>query len=180
MANVYLSTANSPTLLIGDFKSTKHVGERIACNTSHRDSFLFNNWINQANLIELNIINAKYTWIGPAGKRSRLDRAFVNASWANLGYWKLKALPRKNSNHEKLLVFLSDFNWGPKPFKIYNVWFKEESLKQSLESFQSAGIHFPDVQSKLRKIKQLIKEWNINSFGNINKRIEDKKAKIVI
>lgn len=79
LANVCLSTSNSPTLLIGDFNSTRHVREIIACNISHSDSFLFSNCINQVNLIELNIINAKFTWIGPAGKKSRLDRVFSNA-----------------------------------------------------------------------------------------------------
>lgn len=65
-------------------------------------------------------------------------------------------------------------------FRIYNVCFKEESFRQSLESFQSAETHLPDVQFKLRNIKQLIKDKNINSFWNINKIIEDIEGKVAV
>lgn len=66
--------------------------------------------------MELHLSNALYTSIVPAGKTSRLNRAFINENWASKGDWKLRAFPRKNSDYRGILVFLSEVNWGPNPF----------------------------------------------------------------
>lgn len=79
-------------------------------------------------MIDIQISNAKFTWIGPIGKRSKLDRALVNSEMAGKTNWNMRALPRKNSDHRGVLLYQEEVDWGPKPFRVFNIWFKVESL----------------------------------------------------
>lgn len=38
----------------------------------------FNQFIDDANLLDLTLVDGLFTWFGPMGKKSRLDRALVN------------------------------------------------------------------------------------------------------
>lgn len=111
-----LASINSPTLFIGDFNYTRFPRERFpGCNRSY-DSTHFKLWIRQSNMEDLQLCNAKFTWIGPNGRRSRIDRAMVNVDWNDKGCWKLKALPRKNYDHRAFLL-QTEKNWGQNHFK---------------------------------------------------------------
>lgn len=68
--------------------------------------------------MEVPLVNASFTWIRPAGKKSRLDRAFINSEWAKDGDWDLKALVRKNSDHRAIFLMNNKMNWGPRPFRV--------------------------------------------------------------
>lgn len=81
-----------------------------SCTFDVKDAKPFNEGINQLNLVELSLTNAKFTWIGQDKKKSRIDSAFINDIWANSRQWTLKALPRKNFDHRALLASMSDFN----------------------------------------------------------------------
>lgn len=71
-------TKDKPCIFIGDFNCVRFSNERMACSSLNQDHIHFNQWIMDSNLIEIPLINAKFTWIGPANRRSRLDRAFIN------------------------------------------------------------------------------------------------------
>lgn len=64
------------------------------------DSAEFNQFIDKANLLELALVNSQFTWIGPFGRKSRLDRVFVNDKWWSEGSWSVKALNSKGSDHK--------------------------------------------------------------------------------
>lgn len=68
----------------------------------------------------------------------------------------IKTLPRKNSDHKGILVSLSDFNWGPNPFGVFNIWLQEDSLKWTLFTKLSWN-GMDDAQSLLRAAKNIIK-----------------------
>lgn len=100
-----LVTNGNPTLSIGDFNCTRFPSERKACHNRSGDYAKFNIRIRQLNLLDIQICNCKFTWIGPSGKISKLDRAMINAEWGKTGKWKLKALSRKNSDHRPILLY---------------------------------------------------------------------------
>lgn len=68
-------------------------------------------------------------------------------------------------------------NWSPRPFRVFNIWFKEDSLKNALASKLTAEEPI-NIQSILRKDKQLNKNWNKDWNGNIFKMIEEVELRI--
>ncbi|KAK1400743.1 hypothetical protein POM88_000348 [Heracleum sosnowskyi] len=140
----------------------------------------FNKWIEDSNLVEVPLENANFTWIGPNGKRSRLDRAFANSVWPNLADWNLKVLPRKNSDHRGILLRARKQNWGPKPFRVFNVWLRNPSLKKEIEKFFSepASLSNLNFHQILRNVKHLIKAWNLSVNGNIFHKISELEEKV--
>lgn len=78
--------------------------------------------------MEIQLLNAKFTWIGSQGKRSRLDRAFMNAEWYDKAEWSLISLPRKNSDHKGLILSLSERDWGPKLFRIFKYLVERQEI----------------------------------------------------
>lgn len=172
---------NSPSVFIGDFNCTRTQIERVSCQGNSWDSEIFDKWITRSNLIDLQIDNCKFTWIGPNGKRSKLDRALVNANWAQLGNWRLQALPRKNSDHKPLLLYYLYSDWGPKPFRVFNTWLKEISLqKDSKEFLSTSGLRQNNIQQKLRSCKEVIRKWNKGVNGIIFRKIEEVESKLAI
>ncbi|KAK1370282.1 hypothetical protein POM88_036374 [Heracleum sosnowskyi] len=174
---------SSPTIFIGDFNEVRFQRERTNCNIRPREMREFNSWIEDSNLLEIPLENANFTWIGPNGKRSTLDRALSNSEWPNLADWTLKALSRKNSDHRGILLRAKQQNWGPKPFRAFNVWLRNSSLNKELEEHfsKSSGLTNHHLQQKLRNVKHVIKTWNLSMNGNIFQRIsemEDKFAKL--
>ncbi|KAK1403140.1 hypothetical protein POM88_002745 [Heracleum sosnowskyi] len=171
---------SSPTIFIGDFNEVRFQRERSNCNSRPREMREFNKWIDDSNLVEFPLENANFTWIGPNGKRSRLDRAFANSVWPNLADWNLKVLPRKNSDHIGILLRARKQNWGPKPFRVFNVWLRNPSLKKELENFFSEPASLPNLNLHqiLRNVKHVIKTWNLSVNGNIFHKISELEEKV--
>lgn len=70
---------------------------------------------------------------GPAGKKSRLDRALVNPKWWSTCDWNLRTSNMKRSNHKSLHLSLKNMNWGPVPLEVFNLWLQNEKLGRSLD-----------------------------------------------
>lgn len=115
-------------------------------------------------------------WSGT--KRSRLDRAFLNVEWANKGDWTLIATNRKNSDHRGIVIFENKIDWGPKPFKVFNIWFKQESLIKLIEEKSRSLNSQTDVQKTIKRIRQIVIEWNAGVNGNIFQKIVKIESKI--
>lgn len=172
LKKIHFNTQDTPSLFIGDFNCVRSSRDRCACVGSKQEYVHFNQWVEDSNLHEVCLSNAKFTWIGPGLKKSRLDRAFINAEWARKGSWKLIATARKNSDHRGILLVDSNTNWGAKPFRVFNVWLKEESLIKLVEDSCQEITLQGNTQTKIKRIKQVIKEWNSGTNGNVHKNIE--------
>lgn len=85
LARIGLATGGPSTIFIGDFNCTRFPSDRLSCVFDAKDEKPFNAKINQSNLLELSLTNARFTWIGPDNKKSKIDRAFVNDVWTNSG-----------------------------------------------------------------------------------------------
>lgn len=73
------------------------------------------------------------------------------------------------SDHSLVWIKLSNLEWGPKPFKVFNAWFLHKDflcfIKSSWESFQVQGNKYFVIKEKFRLLKERLKWWNENVFG---------------
>lgn len=91
--------------------------------------------------------------------------------------WKLIATAKKNSDHRGILLVDGNLNWGAKPFRVFNIWLKEENLIKLVEDRCKDPV-LQNAQSMIKKIKQVIKECNSGTNGNVHKNIEDLELKL--
>lgn len=81
VSQICLANDQDKVCLIGDFNYIQDDSERANFSYRRSDSEGFNHLINNANLLDLALLNDQFTWFGPLGRKSRLDRALVNSSW---------------------------------------------------------------------------------------------------
>lgn len=93
----------------------------------------FNQFVDNSNLLDLDIVDGPFTWFGLAGRKSILDRTLVNSHWWSEGSWILRTTNRKRSDHKALLLSQKEKNWGPVPFKVFNSCLRDEGLNLMLD-----------------------------------------------
>ncbi|KAK1348671.1 hypothetical protein POM88_054951 [Heracleum sosnowskyi] len=137
LANRVALLGHESLCFVGDFNSIRDAYERENCDYRRIDMQFFNQFIENNNLLNIEISDSQFTWFGPAGKKSKLDRVLMNNVWWGSGKWSLATLDKKISYHKALLLRQKVQNWGSVPFKVYNCWLKDEVLL------------FPDNESRL-------------------------------
>ena len=90
------------------------------CTYRRNDTEGFDSLIKDCNLLDISPANANFTWYGPEGKKSRLDRILVNFDWSQMAIWEVSALCRKHSDHKPLMMYSGKEDRAAKPFKIFN------------------------------------------------------------
>ena len=164
---------NEAVCLIGDFNCIRSPGDRKNYEFRKVDAMGFNAFLSDNNLLEAKITNSSFTWIGPEGKRSWIDRVFLNTEWSQDAAWQVKTLCRKHSDHKPLLLMIEDENWGPKPHKIFNYHLNDSLKEDVLElcktnpEWENANIH-----RALKMIKQLQKKKASVENQKMNKDIK--------
>lgn len=165
-----------PGLLVGDFNCVFNEEERVNCAYNKADSLLFLNFVKELELEEIPMVGAKFTWYGPACKKTKLDRILVNVTCLQVWEWKVQALNRMNSDHKPLLLCQNPLNWGPKPFKVFDWWLRDEKLVQNLIA-QLENSDSTNVFSKLKGIKDFLKTWSRDAKSTLDKEIEQLELK---
>ncbi|XP_058772452.1 uncharacterized protein LOC131646435 [Vicia villosa] len=131
-------------------------------------------------LIDLPSVGGRFTWFSGAGNAmSRLDRFLLSDSL--ISSWNLEnQLVGKRINSDHCPVWLKPANgdWGPKPFRFNNGWFKHDEFRSFVAEewnlIQVAGRGDFILYEKLKKLKQALKKWNNETFGWIDLSIEEK------
>lgn len=75
---------------------------------------------------------------------------------------------------------MKSINWGPKPFRIFNVWLQQDSLLKSLKDnlkLEEDG-NIVDMQNMLKKVKMQIIKWNKEINGSIFQKIERNEERL--
>lgn len=89
---------------------------------------------------------------------------------AEKGDWIVKVLERKISDHRAIFLWTDDEKWGPKPFKVFDIWLDNSVLldmvKEVWEKEES------NITNKLRIVRNNIRKWNKDINRDINARIE--------
>ena len=147
----------------------------------------FNEWIADLDFVETPNVGRSFTWLKPNGvAKSRLDRILVSHQW--LHKWPDSTsftLDRNFSDHCPILLRAKITDWGPKPFRVFDCWLKEKSfeqmVKQCWSNTQPTGWGGFALKVKIKKLKEAMKVWNREQFGdslNRVQRIEDNLNKL--
>ncbi|XP_058784169.1 uncharacterized protein LOC131658938 [Vicia villosa] len=130
-------------------------------------------------LVDLPTIGGKFTWIKSNGKTmSRLDRFLLSESF--IEEWKVDGQhigERDVSDHASIWLKDNRKDWGPKPFKFNNMWFKHEDFDLFVEeewkriNFKGRGDFC--LNEKLKTLKNRISWWNKNVYGWIDLKINN-------
>lgn len=171
--------------ILGDFNAVRESNERRGTMTFssqlRRDSELFNDFIHSMELVDVSLVGKRFTWFRPNGtSMSRLDRFLVSLEW--LEQWPhsvQQVMDRDFSDHCPVILKHMNQDWGPKPFRVLNCWHKDPRFRKFIaESWGGLVAHGPGVvvlKEKLKKLKVLMKNWNLETFGDLNA-----KKKVVI
>ncbi|KAJ9556399.1 hypothetical protein OSB04_011013 [Centaurea solstitialis] len=115
------------------------------------------------------------------------NRFLVSSSFGDR--WKhlcARTLERKWSDHAPILLRDKVDDYGPIPFKFYDIWLKEESVANLVkEVWQERHIASrPDCifRDKLKMLKNALKVWRKDGWGEIDKEVvlARKKSKLHI
>ncbi|XP_071688703.1 uncharacterized protein [Rutidosis leptorrhynchoides] len=144
----------------------------------------FNDFIARNKLIEIPITGRKFTRISDDGvKFSKLDRFLVNDSF--IGLWKdlsVHPLDRGVSDHCPLILRDKYIDYGPKPFKIFNEWFKCDGVDEIVNKACSKPVRSKRLdcmfRDKLKNVKFDLREWSKKVYGNLDYEINVLKIKV--
>ncbi|RVW26614.1 hypothetical protein CK203_103918 [Vitis vinifera] len=135
--------------------------------------------IDELGLIDLLLQGGDYTWSGGPNNRywARLDRFLVTPSWMDQFSSVIqKRLPRPASDHFPVVLEGGTVRRGPSPFRFENMWLKVDGFQELIHSWwqgiEVRGSASFRLDTKLKVVKQKLKEWNREVFG----RLEDNKA----
>ncbi|KAL4303527.1 hypothetical protein GQ457_10G010910 [Hibiscus cannabinus] len=160
------SGSNRVWILAGVFNAIRFRNERKGCVSKVKVSSAFNNFIEKGDLQEVKLVGRRFTWFGPTGKRSLLDRFLVSDSWLqNQSDLVVQALQRSVSDHVPLLLSSLEMDWGPIPFKFFNVWLQvEECTKTITDSLRDPKMVDRVLPEKLKEesLKQkVLAPWKL-------------------
>lgn len=130
------------------------------------------------NLIDLPVLERRFTWFKSDGSAmSRIDRFLLSDGWINM--WRIVAQwvgDRDVSDHCPIILKGYNSNWGLKPFRFNNCWLQNAEFKTFVESFwansQAVGRNIYCFKEKLKKLKERIKIWSVEVFGNLDAKIK--------
>jgi hypothetical protein len=137
----------------------------------------FQNWTNAFNLIHLPTAGADFTWDnGRRGLRyteRRLDRVVCNQSWMDMcATVKVSTLTKHKSDHYPLLLdFKSTTTSIASQFKFLRMWSLHpncEKVIQDCWNSEIIGCPVFILSKKLKLVKETLKSWNKNCFGNVH------------
>ena len=104
---------------------------------------------------------------------SRLDRVLVSEEW--LDKWPMSkqyVQNREVSDHCAIVVKSLVKDWGPKPFRSIDAWLLEKGfcdmIKDKWGSYAVQGEVFQKIKMKLKCLKEDLKIWNREVFGNLH------------
>jgi hypothetical protein len=137
----------------------------------------FKSWSDSFNLTHLFTSGAEYTWQnGRGGLRhteKRLDRAVCNQAWLDLCIVSaVSASTRHRSDHFPLLLEFQLHQVAcASSFKFLRMWSMHSGCRQLIADYWSnlvVGSPMHILSTKLKMLKNTLKVWNKNCFGNVN------------
>ncbi|KAL8557753.1 hypothetical protein ACS0TY_005021 [Phlomoides rotata] len=174
--------------VVGDFNAIRSSEERVGRGEvgDTRDMAKFDELIPQCNLVDMPLSGRTFMWYRPDGTcKSKLDSILVNSEW--IAKWPnqaVKGLSRTLSDHCPIYMASARKNWGPRPFRFINAWVKHPKFKDFFESkwssYQVHGWTAFRLKEKLKCLRNDLKVWNKEVFGEIDKNITDMQWEIEV
>ncbi|PWA66146.1 RNA-directed DNA polymerase, eukaryota [Artemisia annua] len=154
-------------IVFGDFNEVREESERCGSVFDPHGVALFNEFINDTELVDLPIGGRKFTWMNKSwSKMSKLDRFLVSESIiSEQPEMSVLALDRTWSDHSPILMRKQKVDYGPVPFRIFHSWFEvpgfHEVVLESYNNFSNnQGDACIDLKKKLKHVKGSLKLWH--------------------
>ncbi|GKV28626.1 hypothetical protein SLEP1_g37648 [Rubroshorea leprosula] len=160
-------------LIAGDFNAVRGPEERRGKSEVRADIRDFEEFIETTGLVDVKLTNRRYTWYKPDGTtRSRLDRFLLTMEMNNLGgEWIQQGLPRNIFDHCEMVLKSKATDWGTRPFRVLDAWQQHPKFKKVVEDkwrdMVVEGYAGYKCQQKLKLLKEFLKGWNKEVFGNM-------------
>ncbi|XP_071728511.1 uncharacterized protein [Rutidosis leptorrhynchoides] len=173
---------DSAWVLCGDFNEVRVESDRKNCEFIRRRASRFNDFINRNKLIEIPINGRKFTRISDDGvKFSKLDRFLISDLFLDL--WNdLSVAPLDRIlDHFPLILRDKIVDYGPKLFKVFNVWFQKDGVDNIIQGAWGKPVTSRRLdcifRDKLKNVKFALKKWSNKEFGNLDNEINNRKEK---
>ncbi|XP_071727981.1 uncharacterized protein [Rutidosis leptorrhynchoides] len=168
-------------VICGDFNEVRYASERMNCEFVDRRAARFNDFIDKMLLIEIPLIVKRFTRISDDGvKLSKLDRFLVSENFIQTwGDIYVIALDLNTSDHCPMVLRDKNTDFGPKPFRIFDSWFKNKEVEKiivqawSLPVTGSRGDFL--FRNRLKNFKEALRSRSHHKYGSIDKEIEASK-----
>ncbi|KAJ9536509.1 hypothetical protein OSB04_un000346 [Centaurea solstitialis] len=153
------------SIFFGDFNEVRDKHERLNSELNSRGAKQFIDFIHRNGLINIRMGGNKFMRISDNGvKFSKLDRFLTTSAfeklWRNI---RANMLERKWSDHVLIGIYDMWRDFGPPPFKFFDVWLLDKKLEEVVAGawqveVKSSG---PDCifRDKLKNMKLAGKEW---------------------
>ena len=135
----------------------------------------FSEVIGELQLRDLPLVGGSYTWCGGLNNRSasRLDWFLVSEEWeSHFSNLSQSLLPKPISDHAPILLDGGGIRGRKTPFRFKNMWLKVEGFKDLVRKWWScynfSGSYNHILACKLKALKQDLKVWNREVFGNVS------------
>lgn len=188
--NDLLSFQHYPFFIMGDFNAVLGSRERSILHPPNRTSCKdFADFISSALLSNLTSTGIFLTWsnrrFASGYMEARLDRALANDLFLDL--WQNISLhvgTRTGSDHSPLFLNCDDtaFSANQSPFRYQSMWLTHPefmtTVRKSWVLPLVAACPIRRVMLKLKRLKNTLKSWNKEVFGNIFIKLDKINAKI--
>ncbi|GKV34792.1 hypothetical protein SLEP1_g43134 [Rubroshorea leprosula] len=171
-------------LLAGDFNAVRCLEERRGRTGMSVEMSEFDAFIETTGLVDLKLANRKFTWYRPDGtSMSRLDRVLMTVEMSSMGEeWVQKGLRRNISDHCAIILKTRVTDWGPRPFRVLDVWQQHLDFKKFVEDnwneMEVDGFAGYRYLQKLKMLKKFLKGWNKEVFGDVEAQFQDAIDKV--
>ncbi|GKV13309.1 hypothetical protein SLEP1_g24337 [Rubroshorea leprosula] len=171
-------------LIAGDFNAVRCLEERRGRTGETPDMKDFDGFIQSAGLIDINMANRRFTWYKSDGTAmSRLDRVLMNAEMYSMSAeWVQQGLKRNISDHCAIVLKTRIVDWGPRPFRVLDAWQLHPNFKKIIKEKWSAmevdGFAGYKCKQKLKKLKEFLKGWNRDVFGDMEAQYDQAVKKV--
>jgi hypothetical protein len=157
---------SGPWVLAGDLNIYRYAHEKNNNNISWTDMENFIDWINQMELMDIEICNSKYTWSNMRRDPTlvKLERVIVNIQWGQkFLHSACRTLGRPTSDHKPLLLDNDIPLNKSKIFRYDDHWFACTDLVQITRNILIKGTREMAPVSKLnfrlRSIRAATRQW---------------------
>ena len=163
-----------PWCIRGDFNVTRFPYERSRRGRLNRSMRRFSEVIDELDLVDLPLLRGKFTWSGGLHYQNlaHLDHFLTSQDWLDhVGTVAQLKLSRPTSDHGPILLECGKIRRGKTPFRFENMWLKVEGFQDLLRGWWQGvtvlGMLSFSISRKLEEVKNLIKNWNKESFGRL-------------
>ena len=138
----------------------------------------FSNFISEQGLIDILLQGGSFIWSNSreVASKARLDRFLFFAYWEDkFPSVSQQRLPRLLSDHFPIVLEGGSFQRGRMLFRFENIWLKDEGFMERVrswwESYNVLGASSFVLANKLKLLKNDLKKWNVEVFGNVEDRV---------